>query len=310
MMLSALILAAVVAPPLPARLSVSVKPDQLTVGDRTQVTLHLSVPAGQLAGHPRFPVWKQSWGDARVLKVGPVRETSGRNGDKLFQQSVTLVAFSTGKVPLPPRPVAVPLRAKTVKMSTPDELALHVRSVLPEEKAGKEKLVPKAPAPPRSLTLGAAFWWTAGFASLMTLAGLILLYRRRRKSGEPGSSQPPLPPLVELEAKLGEAGRESDLDRLHTAISLALRTYLGRVLPFAACDRTTREIQKELRDRHLPEAWIRSCVRLLLDCDQVKFARQQTGRKIAEGRLARALEIARDLELHLRPEAAKIEKIA
>lgn len=310
MMLSALLLAAMVAQPLPARLSVSIKPDQLTVGDRTVVTLNLTVPADKLAGQPRFPTWKESWGDARVLRAGPVHELSPHNGSRIFKQSVTLAAFTTGAVSLPQRQVAVPLRTHTVQVSTPHELALHVTSVLPPAEKRGERLAPKPPAPPRPLGLGAAFWWAAGIGSALILAALLLLYRRNRASAREDLKQPGLPPLAELKARLAVAARETDLERLHTAVSFALRSYLGRVLPFAACDRTTREIRSELRSRRLPEPWVRSCVRLLLDCDQVKFARRQEDRSVADERLDRALAIGQALESRLRPAATKVEKSA
>ncbi len=310
MMLASLLLAAAVLPPVPAHLSVSIQPDQLTVGDRTEVTLSLTVAADQLAGPPRFPVWKDSWGNARVLKAGPVRKVSKKNGEQVFEQSVTLVPFSTGKIPLPPRQIAVPFHSSTAEVATPDELALHVRSVLPSAEEKGTKLVPKPPAPPRPLGLGAAFWWTGAAGSLMVLAALALLYRRRRRAGAEGLTRPLKPPLEELEARLNEARRETDLDRLHTAVSLALRGYLGRVLSFSACDRTTREIRDELRNRRQPEVWSRSCVQLLLDCDQVKFARHRAERSVAEDRIARALEVGRALETRLRPVPADVEKSA
>ncbi len=53
---------------------------EVTVGDRVEAILTVKLPAGQLAGAPRFPVWGESWGDVEVREKAPARKVSEQGG--------------------------------------------------------------------------------------------------------------------------------------------------------------------------------------------------------------------------------------
>jgi hypothetical protein len=277
--------------------SVALPGAALTVGERAEAVITLRAPAGLLAAEPRFPVWRDAWGDAEVREHGEPRRTAGPDGTATFSQRLVLTAFQPGKVELPRLPIAVPLRSGTVQAWTPDHLALTVRSVLP---AGAKDLRPRPPTPLRRLPLGAPFF--AALAALIALAaaGSWLLWRRRRRrlAGAAPAAARLLAPYAELLAaldrleadasRLDRIGGEpaprrepSDLDRsgreplllaMHTGLSQAFRRYLGRTFAFPAPESTTSEIQRRLIARGWPSPQVRTAVELLRACDLVKFA--------------------------------------
>jgi hypothetical protein len=271
------------------------------VGDPVALTLVLTAPTAELAGEPRFPAWQKTWGDAEIVAVGPIERTLA--GDTAsFRQTVTLAAFATGAVPLPPQFVAVPGPSGTTSVSTGADLQLQVRSVLP---AGEEKIEPKPPAPPRPLPVGPPFWWSLGIGLLLCAAVWVTLWRRQRRRAEAGAvAAPTLDPLPELLAALAAlaAVGEATIEPAHTRLSLALRRYLGRRLGFAAVESTTSEIARELRGRRAPASALAQTIRLLRDCDGVKFARERAALPTLAARLSSAEAAAREIETHFRPE--------
>jgi hypothetical protein len=285
----------------PSPVNVSLAPNGLTVGDPARAVVSVTVRTADLAGPPQFPVWGQMWGEAEIIATdAPVKagEQNGRDGVATWQQTLTLRAFRTGSVPLPPVPVEVPLKRGTLRFQTPAGLALAVRSVIPPE---EKNPLPKPPAAMRPLGIGPRFWWTLGTLSALALIGLWLLRRRPKAVGTGAAEIPVLPPFEELAAELDRLAAEPSMLILHTRLSLALRRYLGRRLPFPAVESTTAEIQRQLLSRRMPGPVARQAVELLRACDLVKFARQDVDPGRAQERVATARRLAGELEAHLAP---------
>lgn len=280
------------------KVEVSLTPQsELTVGDQVEAVLTLRVDPSTLGGDPRFPVWGASWGEAEVLaKNEPERVQEG--GGTVWRQRLTLAAFRTGKVALPPVEIAVPLRDRTIQVRTPENMALTVRSVLP---AGEKEPKPKPPAAMRQLPIGAPFWWTVGISGLVLALLAWLLWRKRAEAPEMEAAPPQLPPFDELLGELDRIAAEPSAVRLHTRLSLALRSYLGRSLDFPAAESTTSEIHRSLLGRRMPGPLVRQLVELLRACDLVKFARQEVGEERSKERLAAARQLGREIETWSRP---------
>jgi hypothetical protein len=151
------------------------------------------------------------------------------------------------------------------------------------------------------LPAGERFWWTLTILSAACLLAAWPLVRRRAAAGPAAAEAPPLPPFEELAAELDRLRGETSMAALHTRLSLALRRYLGRRLPFPAVESTTSEIQRQLLSRRMPGPLVRQAVELLRACDLVKFARQDVGEPRARERAEEALRTARELESHLAP---------
>jgi len=297
-----LLLAALPALGAPAEpvVAVAITPNDLTVGDRAQVTLSVAVPAAPaLAGEPRFPIWGKTWGAAEVLEVGKVEKVAGPQGGAVYRQRLVVAAFAPGKADLPQVAVDVPFADRTVQYQTPPGLALGVRSVLPpREKDPAPK--PKPADPPRPLPIGAPFWWTLAALSLAATALGWRLWRRHREAAATRAAEPALAPLPELEKSLDRLAGLAPLPA-HVGMSLALRRYLGRVLSFPAVESTTGEVRRQLQTRRLPPAAARQALELLHACDLVKFARQETAPDKAAERLAATRRVAVEVDAHLRP---------
>ncbi|HEY2290352.1 MAG TPA: hypothetical protein VGM86_06570 [Thermoanaerobaculia bacterium] len=282
----------------PPQVTVVLTPAAPTVGDRVQATLTLRVPTAGLAADPRFPAWGKTWGEVEVVSGSAPVKISEQGGSAVWEQRITLAAFKTGNVPLPPVAVAIPYKTGTVQARTPAGLALAVRSVIPP---GEKDPAPRPPAPPRSLSLGARFWWTfaALTAACLGAAGLLWLQNRKRKNA-PGMA-PALPPFEELVAEIDRLRREPSMLVLHTGLSFALRRYLGRRLPFPAVESTPSDIQRQLLSRRMPGPLARQTVELLRACDLVKFARQEVGEAQGRERSEAARRLAEEWESHLAP---------
>ncbi|MFY9822919.1 MAG: hypothetical protein WAM82_16175 [Thermoanaerobaculia bacterium] len=285
-------------------MNVALSPNGITVGDPAQAVVTVTARMADLAGAPQFPLWGSTWGEAEIIaKDAPVKtgERDGRDGVATWQQTLTLRAFRTGSVPLPPVTVEVPLKQGNPRISrfqTPAGLALAVRSVIPPE---EKNPLPKPPAAMRPLAIGARFWWTLGILSALALVSLWLLLRRPRTVAAGAAEAPALPPFEELATELDRLATEPSMPVLHTRLSLALRRYLGRRLPFHAVESTTAEIQRQLLSRRMPGPVARQGVELLRSCDLVKFARQDVGLGSARERVETARRVAGELEAHLAP---------
>ena len=288
------------------RLDLALNPKEVTVGDPVEAVLTLQVPVATMrtmAGDPRFPAWRTSWGDAEILEKGEVQKAGEAAGVATWRQRIVLAAYRTGAVDLPPVQVAVPLKDRTLQAQTPAGAALTVRSVLP---AGEKDPKPKPAAALRPLPAGAAFWWTlAGMSALCALLGWALWRqgRRRRQTQAAVAAVPALPPFAELVAALDSLAGEPSMIHLHTRLSLALRRYLGRVLGVPAPESTTSEMSRLLLSRRVPASMARQTVDLLRACDLVKFARLEVEAKRGQERTAAARELGREVERFVRPPA-------
>ncbi|HEV2851720.1 MAG TPA: hypothetical protein VHC97_02845 [Thermoanaerobaculia bacterium] len=278
----------------PSPVTVSITPNGPTVGDPVQATISLRVPAAELAGEPRFPVWGKTWGEAEIVKAEEPTEVS----PGVWEQRLTVAAFKPGQVALTPVQISVPRRTGTVLVPTPAGLAIAVRSVIPPNEKDPK---PKPAAALRPLPVGERFWWTAAVLSALCLLGAWLLYRQsRRRRATSEAARPALPPFEELAAELDRLRAEPST-LAHTRLSFALRRYLGRRLPFPAVESTTSEIQRQLLSRRMPGPLARQTVELLRACDLVKFARQEVGETLTRERAETARRLAAEFEARLAP---------
>lgn len=284
---------------------VQLAPATITVGDLIDAELILVWDGESPREPPRFPAWQETWGSAEVRAAGEVLATTDEGGRRIYRQHVTLTAFAPGEVSLPPVMVAVPLAGGTVELPTPADTRFVVQSVLPAapaEGAGTEAKEPELlpPAPPLALSRDLAFPLVA--AALLGLAVLaaVLVVRRLRRAPRVEHGKVVLSPFDELRDRLGGLDT-TDPETTHTAISTALRGYLGRRFAFPALESTTSEVQRRLRSRPVPTDTVRRSVQLLRDCDRAKFAREAVDPAQARERIRGALLAAKEVETALEP---------
>ncbi len=275
------------------RVAVELEPRTLAVGDPVAATLSLTLSAAEAQREATFPDWSKGWGAAEVLQAGPVERTTAADGIRLIQR-LRLTAWKSGKTALPP--VEVHLAGEpAVRATTPADLALEVRSVIPPD---DKDLAPAPPSPPRSLDVARSFWWALAVGGALA-AGAAVLAWKRRPAVDPLAA-PELAPLAELERALGLLAAEPPAGAF-AQLSQALRRYFGRRLGFRALESTTTEVQRRLAALRLDPALVQRSVRLLRLSDQIKFARRPAESTEAAARIAETREIAAAVESHLAP---------
>ncbi len=265
----------------------------ITVGDPVEVTATLTLPGGDAGRAATLAGLDPRWGRAELLDAETlVRRTATGRPERAWRFRIT--AFETGRLELPPLEVRIegdPPRA----VHSGEGLTLEVRSVLPE---GDAEVAPMPPAPPHELDLPAAFGWTV--AALLAAIALAAWAATRRAAAFPAPPATTVAAGVELELALAAlAGAEPRVG--HTALSRALRRFLGRTLDFHAVESTTVEVARALAGRGVDPALARRTRRLLVDCDGVKFARRPTTSSDLETRRAEALSLAHEVEAALAP---------
>ncbi len=287
------------------RLTVELEPLEITVGDRVKARLTLRWRGPQPTTAPRFPRWQETWGRAEILHAGNVEVIGGEKTDggsdgrpqRLYRQELVLTVFETGNITLPKVTVNVPLADRSVDVGLTRDLELEVHSILPGD--GLDQ-VPRQAAPPRSLAGNQRFVWTATALVSVSLALAFLLVRRLNTVAQ----TPPMnlygSPLDELQARLDRLDATHS-EPAHTGLSLCLRGFLARQLGFAATESTSREIRGFLEHSSISASLAGSLIRLLLQCDEVKFAQLTVPPETTEERLQAAHALAREVESELAP---------
>jgi len=277
-----------------ATLTVELAPTAITVGDPVAVTATLRLPPGEVPGAAAtLEGLTEDWGEATLL-APPALDPPAGGGPLVWR--FTLTAFRPGRIELPP--LGVRLAGDPPRRVAGGGAVLEVRSVLPPD---GDEIGPMPAAAPRPLPGGAAFLVTAGL--LAAAIGAAALALARRAAGAPGSDAPRLAPRPELTAALA-ALADADPVGGHAALSRALRRYLARTFDFPALESTTAQIGRRLT--RVPGAapdpdLVRATVRLLGECDGVKFARRPTDAGALAARSAAAVELADAIESGLAP---------
>ncbi len=286
----------------PGIAKVEFQPTQITVGDRVLAEITLVWDGEAPSAMPRFPAWQKRWGSAEVLASGEVESFADQSSRRIYKQQVTLTAFRPGAVRLPPLKIAVPLAKSTAEVQLPEGLSFTVTSVLPASEAVPE---PKPPAALQAWSENRRFFVTAGALGILLA---LTCWHLARLLAQPervaAILRPRLAPLDELLERLRQLQPQQGAEPVHTGLSLAMRDYLGRSLAFPGVESTTSEIQRALRQGAVPNDLHQKTLRLLRDCDQVKFARQEVALEVISARLAAVPELARELERLLAPSAA------
>ena len=287
-------------------LDVALSPPEITVGDRIEAQLTLVWTGAEPAAEPRFPTWQEGWGDAEVLSSSPIETAGGLGGRRLYHQNLVLTAFTTGEIRLPEVTVALPLDEETIEIASAEH-RFTVRSVLPED---REALKPRPPAPPVSLAAEAQFGWMVGGLGGLGLL-LAWLLARRLRTFRPSVETAPVAPLAELLDRLRQLDPTA-AEAAHTGLSLGLRDFLGRSLGFPAMESTTTEIERRLgrtrppgggQTTQLELETTGDAVRLLRDCDQVKFAGLTVAAPVTRERLRLARDLGRRIDHIMAAEA-------
>jgi hypothetical protein len=249
-------------------------PKRATLGDLVLWTLTATLPEGTEPGALRLDP-----GDPALEIVPRASATRRAKGATIvWERRFEVRGFGLGSFALPA--AALPVRRGSGDEAITDSL------LFPPDSLGVDSLTtastgdldpdrgPIDPGP-RPVDLAVA----AGLA-LVLLAAVVAasaLWRKRRRRVE--AAPPPIPPettYLEAIASLERDGADLPRDAFHERLSDAIRRYVGAVAGVDAMDRTTRELEGELRAsrRARPEA-VAEVGRILRRSDLVKFARRE-----------------------------------
>ena len=269
------------ARPLPAwapKLSATVKPATVSVGDPVKVTIKVRYGPGVAVNLPlKLELDKFSELSREEPKPTPVTP-----GDKTGARERTFVvkvaAYELGKLTLPSIEVtALGPGSEMVSLKTPS-LPILVKSVMPNEPNPKLKEL----APPVSVFMRT--WWllyaifaVAGIGLVVALTLIISRrMRARREAAKP--PPPPIPPHVIALGRLAALDTEAHIadetyKELYLQLSEIVREYVGGRWGFDALEMTTREINHALQARFVDAGIRQRLDGFFANSDLVKFAK-------------------------------------
>ncbi len=290
------------AKPLPAwapKLSATVKPATVSVGDPVKVTINVRYGPRVAVNLPL----KLELGKFSELSREEPAPTPVKPGDKAGPRQRTFVvkvaAYELGKLTLPSIEVtALGPGSEMVSLKTPS-LPILVKSVMPNEPNPKLKEL----EPPVSVFMRT--WWLLytifGVAGVGLIVALTLIISRRLRARREAAKPPPppIPPHVTALERLAALDTEAHIAEetykdLYLELSEIVREYVGGRWGFDALEMTTREINHALQSRFVDVALRQRLDAFFADSDLVKFARYKPNPEGARQARVEAERLVRD----------------
>ena len=279
-----------------AFLQVNLNKNQVTVGERIEVTVTLRLPA---AAQPDLANLDRRFGDLEPLVIGlPEEERSADSKEIRIRYQVA--AFRPGAVEFPPLTVSYQLNGQTAEVSAP-AVAVNVQSVLaPDEAPAQPRdLKPQIELPfhaglSRRTVVTVAIAGVGAVAVLTVLAIVTVRLRRRPPSGPvtPQASPAEVTAREELERIAGLGLLEQgDLKTLHRLLAVCIRRYLSERYGFAAFAMTTTELTASMEVAGVDRWPARLVSGLLGECDAVTYGGYEPALVRAQTNLTTAQEI-------------------
>ncbi len=273
------------------RLRAQVDPARVTLGEAASWRLSAELPSGARVGTLiRGPA-------DSTLDLTPVKEPSAvrREGGVRWACEFQLRGFNLSRIALPRAFLPVELAAVRDTLEFPPE-TLYVDSLTTALTGTVEPDRGPLPTELRPLDYAVAMAGVLALVAVVALA-IVHLVRARRRAGRKGAPEVPSVPPEERFLRTIEALR-AELERLprdefHDRLSLAIREYVESRTGIPARDRTTAELEQELRLRSglRPEA-VSDISHALRRSDLAKFARKEDSLIEARGALDGASSLA------------------
>lgn len=284
-----------------------------TVAGAVEPAVEVTAPDATVAVGDRVPVRVQArggdgwlWGDLTVHVTGS-EQWAVVDGPNEVEESrppawtVTLVPLALGELELPDMTVSVRSPdGKARGVTASGATAVEVASVLPPDEE-----VPPAPLRDPLGVHGLPWEWLVPILIVLipALAAQHLWLRRRRgpTGGVEGEDLPPLEQLTrltsELDSRVGEIAPEVVCDQL----AGGFRRFLERRTGEPALEMTSFELRVLARASRWPESVQRGIHRVMGVVDGIRFGRGRVPDAELRQAIVRALDAARELELHLAP---------
>jgi len=249
--------------------SIAVVPGEFTVGDPISLELVVNHPADS---HVILPDMETEWGSFIVQSQSAPNSITNANGSKTTTQTMDVRLFAPGEFLTPAVPITVATSDGQLVDVIVDPIPVSITSILVEGDEALRDIKPQAELPYLTILPWAI---TAVVLALVAIV-VIWLVRRRRTAAAAPWIDPRLPHEVALERldRIENLGlpNEGRYKEHYTMLSDCVRIYVERAFHIPVMERTTSEIQKDIKRTTITSAISRQFLSLLDESDLVKFS--------------------------------------
>lgn len=257
-----------------------------TVGDPLPLALEVTHPTGYTVLAPDIPA---EWGELRVVAQAPAVVVDNGNGTETTRIAIDARLFAPGEFQTPPLVVDVTDGQGQIVEALAAPLPVAIGSVLTEGDTTLRDIKPQAELPIANILP----WLLVGALLLAAAGGAALWWRRRNRQVAP------------VDNRLPHEWAQDELDRIeglalpaagsykqhYTAVSTTIRRYLERTFDIPMLERTTGEVEHDLRAARIDRDLASRIVNFLDDADLVKFSTFTPEPESAAALLANARDI-------------------
>jgi hypothetical protein len=271
-----LILALLIASPAAAQendlieTSIGVTPGEFTVGDPIQLQLVVNHPADSQV---IFPELESEWGPFIVQSQSPPESIVNDDGSKITTQMIDARLFAPGDYSTPPVPITVAGVDGQLSEVTIDPISVAIASVLVEGDEALRDIKPQAAIPYLTILP----WIIAATVAVLIALIVIFFVRRRRSAHVVSEADLRLPHEVALDrlARIEKLDlpNQGQFKEHYTMVSDCIRIYVERGFHIAVMERTTAEIQHNIRKTAISPPVVQQFLSLLDESDLVKFSK-------------------------------------
>jgi hypothetical protein len=252
---------------------------ELTVGDVVTLLLEIRHPAGYEVAIPHLA---QNWGDFDVRSQSRPETTPNPDGSETTRQTLAVTLFSPGTYQTPPLLITTHDGSGGIIEKNAPSITLEVLSVLVAGDTELRDIKPQA-------KLKVPFPWSwllGGLIIAAAVGGSVFWYARRRKdeTGYPApiviaDDRPPYQVALDELARIAslKLPEQKRYKQHYTLVTDCLRRYLEGQIQVRALDRTTFELNRNLKRSDLQRDVIQDFITIFRKSDLVKFARFSPG---------------------------------
>lgn len=257
---------------IPVEATISIDDAVFHVGDPVAITLEVVHPDDYQA---IFPQLEANWGEFIVQGQSPASTSTNGDGTSTTTQVIDARLFSPGEFDTPPLAITVTDGKGQLADVIAQPATVAISSVLVEGDTELRDIKPQAELPYLNLLP-----WIVAALLLAALFGLILFaWRKRRARLALAAVDTRLPHEIALDelARVKGLGLPEDgrFKEHYTLVSDCIRLYMERIYEFAVLERTTSEIQANLRAKDISREVAGHFVSVLDVSDLVKFSKFQ-----------------------------------
>ena len=250
--------------------TLEVSPGDHSVGDPIQLQLVIDHPDDS---HVIIPELEENWGNFLVYSQSPAETIQNENGSKATTQLIDVRLFAPGEFMTPPMPYTVVGSDGQLADMTIDPITVAITSVLVEGDEALRDIKPQA-----ELSYLAILPWIIAAVAISGIALAAFLFIRRRRAA---LAEPAIDARLPHEVALDRLFRIEKLDlpgdghfkEHYTMVSDTVRIYVEMAFHIPVMERTTAEIQHNIKQTTISPSIARQFLSLLDESDLVKFSK-------------------------------------